>query len=158
MTWHGKRRVPPDKRRTEGAKPGQQLALKHGARARVLPMRQSAKEQEIYDLLAQDVPLRDGDQLPAADRSVVQLLAQTLCRLEDVTAWLNENGIRDGRGKMRDNPLRWESRYRNQALRMMGELGMTPRSRAKLGVDISQTFDLAKHWAAKDGNDGEESP
>jgi hypothetical protein len=26
-------------------------------------------------------------------------------------------------------------------------LGMTPRSRAKLGLDVQRGFDLAKHWA-----------
>lgn len=42
-----------------------------------------------------------------------------------------------------------ETRLRREALDLAESLGMTPRSRAKLGVDVQRGFDLAQHWAER---------
>jgi hypothetical protein len=49
--------------------------------------------------------------------------------------------------------LELEGRLRREAGDFLEAMGMSPRSRAKLGLDLArtQTFDLAKHWA--DGDD-----
>jgi hypothetical protein len=45
--------------------------------------------------------------------------------------------------------LELEMRLRTQALDFAESMGMTPRSRARLGLDLgraAQSFDLARHW------------
>jgi hypothetical protein len=40
-------------------------------------------------------------------------------------------------------------RLRSQALDLAESMGMTPRSRARLGIDVgraAEAFDLARHW------------
>jgi hypothetical protein len=70
------------------------------------------------------------------------MLAQTLCRLEDVGAWLDEHDALDRRGRPRSAAL-WERRLQGHALRLMKELGLTPASRAKLGLNLARVVDLA---------------
>jgi hypothetical protein len=43
-------------------------------------------------------------------------------------------------------------RLRNQALDLAESLGCTPRSRARLGLDLrrQEAFNLAAHWQAED--------
>jgi hypothetical protein len=80
---------------------GNARARKHGAYARVAHARLEAKQREVFDALAEDAPLRDPDGgLPAADGVTVALLAQALCRLDDVGGYLTNHdlcseGVRD---------------------------------------------------------------
>src|SRR4051812_10862035 len=68
------------------AEPGNRRAVTHGAYARVAAERLDAKVFEVFDALAEDAPLRDRDgALPAADTVAVRMLAEALCRLEDVS-------------------------------------------------------------------------
>lgn len=61
--------------------------MTHGAYAQVVVERLEAKQREVFEALAADAPLRDPDgSLPAADGVTVRLLADVLCRLEDVAA------------------------------------------------------------------------
>lgn len=139
----------------QGPKPpapptGNRRAVSHGAHAQVLPARLDAKAQAVYVELAADAPVRgqDGD-LPAHDREMVRLLARCLCRLEDVSAWLDEHGVLDRRGKVRSAAL-WERRLRSEAARYLAALGMTPTARAKLGLDLARTVDLATAMSEPD--------
>jgi len=43
-----------------------------------------------------------------------------------------------------------ERQLRLEALDYARELGLTPRSRAALGLDLVRSFDLAAHWQAED--------
>lgn len=89
----------------------------------------------MFEAVAADAPLRDdAGELPAADHVQVRLLAECLCRLEDVSRSLIE----------------LEGRLRREAADHLRELGMTPASRAKLGLDVARGFDLAKHWQEGD--------
>jgi hypothetical protein len=77
------------------------------------------------------------------------MLATVECRLEDVGAWLDEHGSLDKRGKPRSAADK-ERRLQSHALRLMKELGMTPASRAKLGLNLAKTVDLAQAMSHPD--------
>jgi hypothetical protein len=66
---------------------------------------------------------------------LVAQLARTLVRLDRLAAWLDQHGIQDRRGKIR-SAARWESKLTSQAVSMMSALGMSPTSRAKLGLNL----------------------
>lgn len=137
--------------------------MTHGAYARVAPERVSAKVREVADALAQDAPVRaDDGGLPAADAVAVRQLAETLCRLEDIDAYLIRRGWEDESGKPRP-VLEYEGRLRGHVLDLLRELGMTPRARAALGLDLVRAASagdrldahLAEHYGA--AIDGEET-
>jgi hypothetical protein len=127
----------PDGRFTKG----NAVSVRHGAHAK--PPAQSVRQWEdrIYDALAAAAPVKEGDELPRADEVAVRLLARTLCRLESVSAWLDERGPLDGKGKPR-SAANWERRLTATASKQLAALGMTPQSRAKLGVNLKR-IDLA---------------
>ena len=86
-----------------------------------------------------DLPLRNADgSAPAPDAMVVRLLAETLIRLGDVTAWLRDHGWLDDKDQPRP-ALAVEDRLHRRALDYAESLGMTPRSRARLGLDVART-------------------
>jgi hypothetical protein len=125
---------------------GNRRALKHGGRARPTPAHLAAIEQELLDGL----PVRSADGSPPAhDLGVVRLLAVCLCRLQTVDAWLTEHGPIARGGKVRD-AVNVEMKLRSQAARLYSELGMSPRSRAALGLDLARVRDLALEMAAED--------
>jgi hypothetical protein len=128
---------------------GNDRAVSHGAYSAIAVERIDAKVRVMFDALAADAPVRENGGLPAADGPVVRLLAETLCRLDDVTEFLGRRGWQDRKGNPRP-ALMVESRLRAQALSLLVELGMTPKSRAALGLDLVRAgaLDLAKHWAA----------
>jgi hypothetical protein len=120
----------------------------HGAYASVAVDRLDAKARTIFDALALDAPLRDRGSLPAADTVAVRLLADTLCRLDSIGEYLSAHGWQDEAGNPR-SVLEIEARLRSQALEQLRELGMTPKARAALGLDVVRAgaaFDLARHW------------
>ncbi|UTI62637.1 hypothetical protein NBH00_14855 [Paraconexibacter antarcticus] len=127
--------------------------MKHGAYAVIAAERVDAKVREVFDALAADAPLRASDGgLPAADGAMVRLAAEVMCRLDDVTGYLGAKGWMDEKGNPRTIVLELEGRLRREAADHLDALGCSPRSRAKLGLDVarSQAFDLAQHWAETD--------
>ncbi len=143
-----RQKLPPG---TTGAPPGNQNRKTHGALAKVPADRLSAKAQEVYAQLAGDAPVRDalGD-LPRHDQEVVTLAARALCRLEDVTAWLDEHGTFNSKGRTREVVLEREAKLRREAHNYLEALGMDPRSRAKLGVDLAHSQSLSQRMAEAD--------
>jgi hypothetical protein len=137
-------------KRKRGGQPGNLNGKTHGAEATVPADRLSEKAQEVYAVLAEDAPVRDGGGLPRHDREAVALLARSLCRLDDVTDWLDTHGVFNKRGRLRDRILVQEERLRNEVAKHLDALGMTPRSRAKLGVDLARTADLAQAMSEPD--------
>jgi Phage terminase, small subunit len=128
--------------------PGNQRARRHGGYAAVAVARLDAKVREVFDALALDAPLRDADDdLPAADAAMVRLAAEALCRLEDVSAHVRDHGIIDAKGRVRP-AVELEGRLRREAADYLESLGMSPRSRARLGLDVARGFDLAQAMAA----------
>jgi hypothetical protein len=125
-------------------------ATKHGAHSEVLPARISEKARAVAAEIAAAAPVRDSDgQLPVHDQELVRMLATVLCRLDDVGAWLDQHGSLDRKGKLR-SAANWERRLQSQALRFMQQLGMTPQSRAKLGLNLAKTADLATAMSEPD--------
>jgi hypothetical protein len=127
-------------------------ARRHGGYSTVTAERLAPRTREIFDALALDAPLRDqGGELPAADAGIVTLLAQALCRLEDVTGYLEQTGWLDQKtGEPRTAVLEIERRLQAMAAGFMDRLGMTPTSRAKLGLDLTRTVDLATAMSCPD--------
>lgn len=118
------------------APPGNQRALQHGAYAALRREEVEAEEGRILEALEADAPLRDPDGgLPSADGVAVRLLASCLVRLQRVEAYLTAHGFLDEKGEPRP-VLEVEGRLRREALDAAEALGMTPRSRSKLGLEL----------------------
>jgi len=131
---------------------GNHRTRRHGGYAQVSVERIEGRAREVFDALAADAPLRDeGGDLPAADQAAVHLLAQSLCRLEDVAGHLAATGWIDQRtGEPRQSVLDLEARLRREAAAMLDRLGMTPASRARLGLDLVRAFDAASALSEPD--------
>lgn len=123
------------------AGPGDQRRLLHGAYIAVLDAADlAAAERAVLDALAEDAPVRDPDgSLPAADMAAVRLLADSLVRLDGVRDFLRRRGVEDEKGGLRESVLDLERRLRVEAADHAAALGMTPRSRAALGLDLART-------------------
>lgn len=95
--------------------------------------------ERIHAELATTVPLRDpvtGD-VPIADTVIVGLLAQTLARLEALNVHLQLKGPLDEKGNVRPAE-EMALRLRREAAKYADQLGMTPLSRARLGLDLAR--------------------
>jgi hypothetical protein len=134
------------------AGPGNTRTVSHGAYAAIARGRLDSKMREVFDALAGDAPLREADgSLPAADALVVELLAETLCRRENLRQHLSDFGWRDqGTKEPRTALLDLERRLRKEAATYADQLGMTPRSRARLGLDLVRTVDLSRAMSEPD--------
>ena len=125
------------------AQPGNQLALKHGAYS---VLRLAPRAREIRDELEELLPLRSP-----ADAPTVDLLAMTLAQLERAFIHLGAiqideaEAIRDGRKIDRATAstlqrLQADARgWVGRAERLLDDLGLTPRSRVGLGLQVAQT-------------------
>ena len=110
-----------------------------------------AKQRVVLDALAEDAPLRDHDGgLPSSDTVIVSLLAECLCRLESVSTYIRDQGWLNSKSGEPSTVLDIEARLRKESSDYLDALGMTPRSRVRLGLDLSRSFDLAQHWAQED--------
>ena len=139
--------------RKGGAPPapsGNQRRRTHGAYAAIALDRLAAREADVYAALAADAPLRDADGgLPAADGALVRLAAEVLCRLDSVGNYLARRGLEDADGELRMNVLEIEGRLRREAADHLDALGCSPRSRARLGVDMARMVDPLEAWHAR---------
>jgi len=127
---------------------GNRRALSHGGYGRLDEGRLASKRRELFEMLADDAPLRDeAGGLPRHDQLAVSLLAETLTRLESVRVYLDMHGQLDGKGRERP-AVTIEDRLIGRAEDLAESLGMTPRSRAKLGVDTARGMSLADEIAA----------
>ncbi|HYI35646.1 MAG TPA: P27 family phage terminase small subunit [Thermoleophilaceae bacterium] len=126
---------------------GNQLSRSHGGYATVAVERMEAKAREVYDALAADVPLKENGGLPAADSVAVRMLAEALCRLEDVSAHLRDFGLYDQETKAERPAVAREQQLRREVADWLDALAMTPRSRGKLSIDLVKSRDLALEMA-----------
>jgi hypothetical protein len=107
---------------------GNSLAVKHGGDAM---LRLAPRATEIADDLRAVVPSRSD-----ADEPTIRLLALVLARIETANEWLAEHGLfRNTRGEPQP-VLKSLSTWENTASRLADRLGLTPTSRAALGVDL----------------------
>jgi hypothetical protein len=118
---------------------GNQRALRHGAYASITERELDAKTRAIFDALSADAPVRELDGgLPRYDTFAVRLLAENRVRRDRVSAEELRHGIEDKDGGVR-SICEFGLRLDHQALELARELGMTPASRAKLGLDLART-------------------
>src|SRR5215211_5252707 len=122
----------------DGAPEGNGYARKHGGYATIVRDRLQAREREVFEALAADAPLQEHGELPVADAAVVSLLAQALCRLDDVSAHVRDFGMFDQETGQVRPAVELEARLRREVHDLAESLGMTPRSRARLGVDVQR--------------------
>jgi hypothetical protein len=116
------------------APPGNRRRVTHGARAQPEPRRQAALERQISDAL----PVRAADGGPPVhDLVTVRLLAITLCRLESCAAYVSKHGQFFQGGRVRP-ATELEDKLIVRAANLLDRLGMSPTSRAKLGLDLAQ--------------------
>ena len=112
-------------------KKGNQVAVKHGATA---ALRLAPRAAEIAADLVSLVPARSD-----ADMPTIQLLANVLARIETANEWLAEHGLfRNAKGEPQP-VLKVLSTWENTASRLVDRLGLTPTSRAQLGLDLART-------------------
>jgi hypothetical protein len=126
---------------------GNQRARRHGGYADVARERVESRIAELLGGLAEDAPLRAADGgLPAHDTAIVHLLAVTLCRVESVETYLTAYGYLDAAGNVRP-AADLAGRLRREAADYLDALGMTPRSRARLGLDLADAAGKAPDLA-----------
>lgn len=145
-------------RSAPAAPSGNRRALRHGGYARIAAERLDEKVAEVFDALVADAPLRDADGgLPEVDHAAVHLAAEALCRLEDVRADVALRGVVDQRTGGVRPVVELERRLRLEALDYLEALGMTPRSRSRLGLELMRTRSageqLEDHLADRYGGD-----
>lgn len=110
------------------------------------PLSTSGRATEIADSLREVVPAR-----APADEAAIALLANILARVESAHAYLAERGLMDSRGTPR-SLLKHLSTMENTASRLFRDLGLTPLSRAQLGLDVARArgealrSHLAEHY------------
>lgn len=108
---------------------GNTAGKRHGGYALVsLEPRALALADEIREL----VPARSD-----ADEISIRLLALALAQVEAASTWLAEHGLVDEHGNAR-SLLRHLGTMMNTAARIADRLGMTPTSRAQLGLDLTR--------------------
>jgi hypothetical protein len=131
--------------RCQGFEKGNGHALIHGARSVVaLEPRAAEIADEVRGLVPASSP---------SDEPSIRLLALALAQVEAATVWLAENGIVDETGNAR-NLLKHLGTMMNTAARIAANVGMTPTSRAALGVDVARTHDvLGEYLRARNGGD-----
>lgn len=146
-TWPGDlQTVPP-------AEPGNRRAMTHGARAAIT----DAERAPFLERILAERPVQPVGE--DHDRIAVEALADNLARQERIKVWLTERGDLDTRhGKIRP-AAEYLRKLRVEGLKLLEALGMTPASRARLGLDLAkaQSFDLARHWQREDTIEGDPS-
>jgi hypothetical protein len=128
---------------------GNVVARTHGGRA--APWRYAERAADIADELRPCVP-----NVSAADETTLGLLAMQLARLEAMDMWLETNGVFDSRSRVRP-VVRLMLQTENSAAKLADSLGLNPRSRASLGLDIASTREaLAEYVRDRYGATGED--
>jgi hypothetical protein len=107
----------------------------------------SGEVRELTEALAAAAPVREADgSLPAADEAAVERAARALKRWRHLSAALDLHGRVTEAGDVKP-AAEYELRAERALAEALDALGMTPTSRARLGVDLARSFDLAKAWA-----------
>jgi hypothetical protein len=111
--------------------PGNGMAISHGAYAR---LRLSEAAGETADTLRELVPLKHD-----ADTAAIETFAFVIEQLRAAGKALKDAGRRADRLRLSQDAQGWA----NVALRYAKELGMTPKARAELGLDLVRAGALA---------------
>lgn len=117
-------------------------AGRHLGHAEPTPGELNPYEREIEEQLAGETPLREGSELPPADREAVRNLARDRWRLDNVRAWNNLHGVVEERTGQVKPSAQLEVVLSRRVTEQLEALGLTPRGRVKLGLDLARTTDL----------------
>ncbi len=129
---------------------GNSRALQHGARASDANLvHLDDTRQALFDWLAATAPVREAGQLPQADMPAVEDCARAWARVRQIDDWVSKHGPLDKRGRPRP-ALQALERASKNLTEKLAQLGMTPRARVSLGVDLVRTVDLATAMSEKD--------
>lgn len=133
--------------------PGASPALKSGWRTR-RPARVLIDPivTELTEALAADAPVRDPDtgDVPVYDRMAVEVAAIDVLIVRRLFAYLELHDWSDpGTGALRPE-VEHLGKANQRLAGKLDKLGMTPTSRARLGLDLQRTFDLAAYWQQQD--------
>lgn len=121
-----------------GARKGQQVALKNGSRAKQPVGDVEQARLDLQAALADAAPLRDSDDnLPVHDRIAVEVVAAALARYRYMHSHFER--LCQNKGRLRYTLIRELRRTEKQLIAELHELGMTPRGRAALGLDVART-------------------
>jgi hypothetical protein len=122
----------------------------HGAYAVIAERDLNGKVAELYAAIGQDLPVREADGgVPAADAIPLRMLAEALIRRERVRDTEVRHGIEAPDGKVR-GVVEYGLRLDGHVLRLAEQLGLTPRSRAALGLDLARAQGAAERLLADD--------
>jgi len=122
--------------------------VSHGRWAAIAQTDLDARTREVFEALSVDAPVRENDALPAADALIVAELARTLILRDRVVDYLNRRGLEHEDGGVR--PVLGEvSKLNTHILSLAESLGMSPRSRVRIGVDIVRGMSAAEAFTAK---------
>ena len=122
----------------KSASPRRKRHEQHGASA---DLALAPRAEELADSLRDLVPASS-----ASDEPTIRLLGLVLAHIERANLYLDERGILDRRGSPRA-VLKVLSAWENTAARLLRDLGMTPASRAHLGLELVRTEAAVKSGA-----------
>ena len=106
--------------------------------------------QLLADHLAQVLRGEPQALLRPVDRPALESAVVLLRQRQRLEEWLNQHGPVDEKGNTRP-ALELLIKVERALLEHLRALGMTPASRAKLGVDVVRGFDLARAMAVIEG-------
>src|SRR5262245_16483411 len=109
------------------AKPGNQLAYKHGAFAR---FQLEPRARELADDVRALMPVQSE-----SDEIAIRLLSLSLAQVEAATLYLAAQGIVDKDGSPQPL-LKHLGTMLNTSARLCDRLGLTPASRAQIGLPV----------------------
>lgn len=138
--------------RKGGAPPapkGNQHRRTHGAYAQLVEGVLDARIDRIRLALTEDSPLSN-----AADDAMIHQLAELMHRRDQVSANLTAFGLFEKDGSERPAVALY-LRFANAALDHAEAMGMTARSRARLGLDVVRAQGLVDLMANADTDDGD---
>jgi hypothetical protein len=127
---------------------GNGAAARHSGYRRIVGAEFDAIRSEIFAALADSVPLRPGGVLPVADELAVAELTEALGQLRSVREWLRSHGWLDQKSNELLPAVAREEQLSRRVLDYSEALGLTPRSRMKLGVDLVRGLDVASALSA----------
>jgi hypothetical protein len=117
---------------------GNTRALRHGAYSDALLHDVDGEVRELLNAFADAAPVRDGDgSLPAADVVAVERAARALKRYRHLSGWLDLHGRLTDAGEVKP-AAELELKAERELAAALDSLGMTPTSRARLGVDLAR--------------------
>jgi hypothetical protein len=104
---------------------------------------------ELMEALGETVPVRDPDgSVPAADMAAVESAARALKRYRHLATWCDLHGRIDEKTGNAKPAATYELQAERSLANALDSLGMTPTSRAKLGLDLQRTAVSAEELEA----------